>query len=86
MYKKGYKHMLGDINSADHNISKFKGGYSIFEVNDLRNQLLSKTDAPVISQTGMKDNLSRVVMSPRINKREDLMTTLKEINDVNSNQ
>lgn len=31
MYKKGYKHMLEDIEYAKTNISKFKRGLSVFE-------------------------------------------------------
>ena len=31
MYKKGYKHMLDDIEHAKRNLSKFKRGLSIFE-------------------------------------------------------
>jgi len=52
MYKKGYKHMLDDIENAKTNISKFKRGLSVFEDKDLREQLLSSTAAPIIS-TGM---------------------------------
>lgn len=31
MYKKGYKHMLEDIEYAKTNINKFKRGLSVFE-------------------------------------------------------
>ena len=31
MYKKGYKHMLDDIEHTKRNLSKFKRGLSIFE-------------------------------------------------------
>jgi hypothetical protein len=68
MYKKGYKHMLDDIKDAATTINKFKGGYSIFEVEKLRAQLLNTTDAPVISNDVLKNDLSRVITSPRINK------------------
>ena len=36
MYKKGYKHMLDDIESSKVNINKFKRGLSVFEDKDLR--------------------------------------------------
>jgi hypothetical protein len=36
MYKKGYKHMLDDIEYAKKNLNKFKRGLSIFEDSTLR--------------------------------------------------
>lgn len=36
LYKRGYKHMLGDLEKAKRNISKFKRGLSIFEDTKLR--------------------------------------------------
>jgi hypothetical protein len=57
MYKKGYKHMLDDIESAKTNISKFKRGLSVFEDKDLREQLLSRTAAPIISTNQLRQNL-----------------------------
>jgi hypothetical protein len=57
MYKKGYKHMLEDLESAKINISKFKRGLSVFEDKDLREQLLSNTTAPIISTGLLRQNL-----------------------------
>ena len=54
MYKKGFKHMLDDIESAKVNINKFKRGLSVFEDKDLREQLLTKTAAPIISTNQLK--------------------------------
>jgi hypothetical protein len=86
MYKKGYKHMLEDIKDAAVTINKFKGGYSIFEVEKLRSQLLNTTDAPVISNDALKNDLSRVITSPRINKQGDLKSNLQQINAINDAQ
>lgn len=36
LYKRGYKHMLDDLEKAKRNISKFKRGLSIFEDENLR--------------------------------------------------
>jgi hypothetical protein len=36
LYKRGYKHMLDDLEKAKRNISKFKRGLSIFEDEKLR--------------------------------------------------
>ena len=36
MYKRGYKHMLDDLENAKKNLSKFKRGLSIFEDSNLR--------------------------------------------------
>ena len=36
MEKKGYKYMLEDIETAKKNLSKFKGGLSVFEEPKLR--------------------------------------------------
>ena len=58
--------MLEDIKEATVTINKFKGGYSIFEVEKLRSKLLNTTDAPVISNDSLKNDLSRVITSPRI--------------------
>ena len=49
MYKKGYKHMLEDIECAKTNISKFKRGFSVFEDKELREHLLTNTAAPIIT-------------------------------------
>lgn len=48
-YKKGYQHMLDDLEKAKKNISKFKRGLSVFEDQNMKEKLLSSTNAPVIS-------------------------------------
>ena len=49
LYKKGFKHMLDDLALTNVNINKFRRGMSIFEDQTLREQLLSETNAPLIS-------------------------------------
>ena len=63
LYKRGYKHMLEDLEKAKRNISKFKRGLSIFEDENLREQLLSNTNAPVISVNHLRQNLQNVVLA-----------------------
>ena len=63
LYKRGYKHMLDDLEKAKRNISKFKRGLSIFEDENLREQLLSNTNAPVISVSHLRTNLQNVVLA-----------------------
>ena len=67
LYKRGYKHMLGDLEKAKRNISKFKRGLSIFEDTKLREQLLSNTNAPVISVNHLRSNLQNVVLAHQQN-------------------
>ena len=57
MYKKGYKHMLDDIEHTKKNLSKFKRGLSIFEDASLRQHLTSKTAAPVLNDNYLAENL-----------------------------
>ena len=57
MCKHGYKEMLRDLEKAKKNISKFKRGLSVFDESNLREQLLSSTNAPVISINNLRDNL-----------------------------
>jgi hypothetical protein len=57
MYKKGYKHMLEDIEQTKRNLSKFKRGLSIFEDQNLRHHLTSKTAAPILSDNFLSENL-----------------------------
>ena len=63
LVKRGYKHMLDDLEKAKRNISKFKRGLSIFEDEKLREQLLSNTNAPVISVSHLRTNLQNVVLA-----------------------
>ena len=53
--------MSGKQPTAD--ISKFKRGLSIFEDIKLREQLLSNTNAPVISVNHLRSNLQNVVLA-----------------------
>ena len=63
MYKKGYKRMLEDLQEAKKNLSRFKGGLSVFEDDVIRSQLLSSTAAPVLSDDELRQNLQQVVLS-----------------------
>lgn len=63
MYKKGYKHMLEDIEYAKINISKFKRGLSVFEDKQLREHLLTNTAAPLISSGHLRQSLQDVVLA-----------------------
>lgn len=64
--------MLSDIKGTGVTIRKGKGGQSIFEVDELRGTLLNSTDAPVLSDSFLHENLSRVITSPREGKEGDL--------------
>lgn len=55
--------MLEDLEKAKRNMSKFKRGLSIFEDEKLREQLLSNTNAPVISVNELRTNLQNVVLA-----------------------
>ena len=55
--------MLDDLEKAKINLSKFKRGLSIFEDEHLREQLLSNTNAPVISVNHLRKNLQNVVLA-----------------------
>lgn len=63
MCKHGYREMLKDLEKAKKNISKFKRGLSVFDEKNLREQLLSSTNAPVISINELRDNLQTVVLA-----------------------
>ena len=63
MYKKGYKRMLEDLQDAKKNLSRFKGGLSVFEDDVIRSQLLSSTAAPVLSDDKLRQNLQQVVLA-----------------------
>ena len=57
MYKKGYKKMLEDIQESQKNLSRFKGGLSVFEDDMIRQQLLTRTAAPVLSDGRLRQSL-----------------------------
>lgn len=57
MYKKGYKFMLDDLETAKTNMKGFKRGLSIFEDDKMRKQLTQITDAPVLTEPVLTDKL-----------------------------
>ena len=48
--KKGYKELLNDIGSSNNRITMVKRGLSVFDHGQMRSQLLSNANAPVISE------------------------------------
>jgi hypothetical protein len=63
MYKKGYKHMLDDLEHAKRNLKGFRRGLSIYEDQTLRKQLTEETAAPVLSNPALSDKLQHVIFS-----------------------
>lgn len=63
MYKKGYKNMLQDLQEAKKNLSKFKRGLSVFEDEKLRNQLVTTSAAPVLSDHRLRNNFQSVILA-----------------------
>lgn len=57
MYKKGFKYMLDDIEHTKKNLNKFKRGLSIFQDTKMRNQLVNKTAAPVLTDNNLRARL-----------------------------
>ena len=47
MYKRGYKHMLSDLEYAKKNIQKYQRGLSIFDDQTLRKLLTSQCQVPL---------------------------------------
>ena len=55
--KKGYRHMLNDIEGSEHNIRRIKGGLSIFDDEKIREHYLSKTNVPIMQNQHLSSNL-----------------------------
>ena len=56
MNKKGYKHMLTDINNAKYDLTKFKRGLSVFEEKNIKKTLTSDIAAPVLKDDELSFN------------------------------
>lgn len=63
MYKKGYKFMLDDLEQAKTSMKGFKRGLSIFEDETMRKQLTEQSDAPVLAENNLSNNLTKVIFS-----------------------
>jgi len=82
--KKGYRHMLNDIEGAEHNIKRIKGGLSIFDDEKIREHYLSKTNVPIMQKYHLSSNFQKVILNPIKNKNEDLSSQLRHINNSSS--
>ena len=65
MYKKGYKFMLDDLEQAKTNMKGFRRGLSIFEDEIMRKQLTEQSDAPVLAETSLSKNLTKVIFADK---------------------
>ena len=76
--------MLNDIEGAEHNIKRIKGGLSIFDDEKIREHYLSKTNVPIMQKYHLSSNFQKVILNPIKNKHEDLSSQLRHINNSSS--
>ncbi|CDW81253.1 UNKNOWN [Stylonychia lemnae] len=63
MYKKGFQHLLKEIQESTQNLSKIRGGTSIYEDSGLKEVISSESNAPILQDRRLKANIRNIIAS-----------------------
>lgn len=62
MQKKGFQHLLKEISDSTLNLSKIRGGSSIYQDSSLKDQMTSQSNAPIFEDKTLRDNVQRLIL------------------------